>query len=279
MDQIRVEAPASSANPQPGLRKRLPHSPWTAPETRSACGSGAATTGALSPSVKMARVTGLDGSPRSEVRKNRRLRRVLWRWSKQLGIRKEIVVETREARVPIGLGMGSSSGALGSGGRCGHGRAARAGADVRRADLLRGEGRRRSRPGSPHYDNVAASILGGIRGREGRCRRERRPAVRFDPPAGLAVCVATPVVSLPGRKTEYALSLLLPESVPLEDAGRERRERRPRWWRSFAKKDIKLIGKGMTNRGRGAGEEVDDPGLRPRQSPEGHGRGRRRASA
>ena len=62
----------------------------------------------------------------------------------------------------------------------------------------------------------------------------------------MAVCVATTVVSLPSRKTEYARSLL-PGSVPLEtlvanvaNAGL--------MVSGFAKKDIKLIGRGMADK-------------------------------
>ncbi|HEV2389738.1 MAG TPA: homoserine kinase, partial [Nitrososphaerales archaeon] len=111
--------------------------------------------------------------------------------------------------------------------------------------------------GSPHYDNVTASILGGfvvVRGGSG----ERPSAVRFDPPAGLAVCVATPTVSLPGRKTEYARSLL-PETVPLETLV-SNVANASLMVSGFAKKDIKLIGKGMTDRAVERARKVMIPG-------------------
>jgi len=187
----------------------------------------------------MAKVTGLE-VPKSEVENGACV--VCMEMAKRLGVKREIVIEL-EKRVPIGLGMGSSG-------------ASAAAAAVAMNELLglglspdelifyAGKGEAVT-SGSPHYDNVSASILGGfvvVRGDAG----ERPTAVRFDPPAGLAVCVATPVVSLPRRKTEYARSLL-PESVPLETLV-SNVANASLMVSGFAKKDIKLIGKGMFDR-------------------------------
>jgi len=235
LDQIRVDAPASSANLGPGFDVFALALDSPRDSVRLRLGSG---TGARAPSVKMAKVTGLE-VPKSEVENGACV--VCMEMAKRLGVKREIVIEL-EKRVPIGLGMGSSG-------------ASAAAAAVAMNELLglglssdelifyAGEGEAVT-SGSPHYDNVSASILGGfvvVRGGAG----ERPTAVRFDPPAGLAVCVATPVVTLPSRKTEYARSLL-PQSVPLEtlvanvaNAGL--------MVSGFAKKDIKLIGEGMTD--------------------------------
>jgi homoserine kinase len=236
LDQIRVEAPASSANLGPGFDVFALALDSPRDSVRLRVGSAA---GARSPSVKMAGVTGLD-VPSSELENGACV--VCLEMARQLGVRKEIVVEL-EKRVPIGLGMGSSG-------------ASAAAAAVAMNELLglglssdelifyAGKGEAVT-SGSPHYDNVSASILGGfvvVRGGAG----ERPTAVRFAPPAGLAVCVATPVVSLPRRKTEYARSLL-PESVPLETLV-ENVANASLMVSGFAKKDIKLIGKGMTDR-------------------------------
>lgn len=75
---------------------------------------------------------------------------------------------------------------------------------------------------------------------------ERPSAVRFSPPAGLALCVATPVVSLPERKTEYARSLL-PGSVPLETLVANVANA-SLMVSGFAKRDIRLIGNGMVDK-------------------------------
>jgi homoserine kinase len=236
LDQIRVEAPASSANLGPGFDVFALALDSPKDTVRLRLGSGS---GARAPYVKMVKVTGLD-VPKAEVENGACV--VCLEIAKQHGVKKEIVVEL-DKRVPIGLGMGSSG-------------ASAAAAAVAMNELLglcltsdeliffagKGEG---VTSGSKHYDNVAASILGGfvvVRAGAG----ERPTAINFDPPAGLALCVATPVVVLPGRKTEYARSLL-PKSVPLETLV-ENVANASLMVSGFAKKDIKLIGKGMTDR-------------------------------
>jgi homoserine kinase len=235
LDQIRVEAPASSANLGPGFDVFA--LALDSPRDTVRLRLGGKVSGVAS--VKMEKVTGLE-VPKSELENGACV--VCLEIARQHGVKKEIVVEL-EKRVPIGMGMGSSG-------------ASAAAAALAMNELLglglttdelifyagKGEG---VTSGSRHYDNVAASILGGfvvVRGGAG----EKPTAVRFDPPAGLALCVATPVVSLPGRKTEYARSLL-PESVPLGTLV-ENVANASLMVSGFAKKDIKLIGKGMTDR-------------------------------
>jgi len=190
-------------------------------------------------SVRIGKLTGIQ-VPRSEAENGASI--VCLEMAKEHDVRGEILVDL-DKRVPIGLGMGSSG-------------ASAAAAAVAMNELLglglsedelvfyagMAEG---ATSGSRHYDNVAASILGGfvvVRTGEG----EELTTARFDPPAGLALCVATPVVILPSRKTEYARSLL-PDSVPLgtlvSNVGNA-----SLMVSGFAKKDIKLIGKGMTDR-------------------------------
>lgn len=66
--------------------------------------------------------------------------------------------------------------------------------------------------GARHYDNVAASLLGGIV----VVRKMGVPDVtRITPPKNLRICAVTPEVALPERKTEFARSLL-PKTVALE---------------------------------------------------------------
>ncbi|MGH9917759.1 MAG: homoserine kinase [Nitrososphaerales archaeon] len=236
MDHIRVEAPASSANLGPGFDVFALALDNPRDTVRLRLGDGR---GERGPSVKMAKATGLE-VPKSEAENGACV--VCLEMAERLGVKKEIVLEL-EKRVPIGLGMGSSG-------------ASAAAAAVAMNELLglglssddlifyAGKGEAVT-SGSPHYDNVSASILGGfvvVRGGAG----ERPTAVRFDPPAGLAVCVATPVVALPKRKTEYARSLL-PGSVPLETLVANVANA-SLMVSGFAKRDIKLIGEGMTDR-------------------------------
>lgn len=66
--------------------------------------------------------------------------------------------------------------------------------------------------GVEHFDNVAASLMGGfVIVEDGR----RGVMHRFNPPSSLRLCLATPRIELPERKTEFARSIL-PSQVKLE---------------------------------------------------------------
>lgn len=236
MDQIRVEAPASSANLGPGFDVFALALDSPRDSVRLRLGGA---TGARTPRVKLAKVSGLE-APRSEVQNGACV--VCLEMARELGVKNEIVVEL-EKRVPIGLGMGSS-GASAAAAAAAMNELLGFGLTPDELIFYAGKGEAVT-SGSPHYDNVSASILGGFVVVRGGAD-ERPIAVRFDPPDGLAVCVATPVVSLPRRKTEYARSLL-PESVPLGTLV-ENVANASLMVSGFAKKDIKLIGKGMTDK-------------------------------
>ncbi len=235
MEQIRVEAPASSANLGPGFDVFALALDAPKDTVRLKVTGGSAKGG----EVRLAKVTGLP-VPGSEAENGACV--VCREIAADMKLRKGVSVEL-DKRVPIGLGMGSSG-------------ASAAAAAVAMNELFglglggdelifyAGKGEATT-SGSPHYDNVSASILGGfvvVRGGRG----EKPAAVRFDPPRGLALCVATPVVALPARKTEYARSLL-PASVPLEDLVANVANA-SLMVSGFAQGDVKLIGKGMTDR-------------------------------
>ncbi len=63
-----------------------------------------------------------------------------------------------------------------------------------------------------HYDNVAASMLGGFV----IVRAEPLRVIRLEPPKDLIMCIVTPRVSVPKGKTGIARSVL-PESVTLKN--------------------------------------------------------------
>lgn len=113
--------------------------------------------------------------------------------------------------VPIGVGLGSSAAssvcaAVGMNECCDLGMSA--------SEILEYAGKgEQVASGARHYDNVAACLLGGVvvvRVRGGP------DVTRIDPPRSLRVCVVTPEVTLPERKTEFARSLL-PKTVALGD--------------------------------------------------------------
>ncbi|MEM3186399.1 MAG: homoserine kinase [Conexivisphaerales archaeon] len=93
--------------------------------------------------------------------------------------------------------------------------------------------------GVAHTDNVAASLLGGFIVVKG----ER--AFSLKPPANIAVCIATPSISLPERKTEYARSIL-PKHVELDKVVNNVANA-SLILAGFAMHDITLIGKGMND--------------------------------
>lgn len=112
--------------------------------------------------------------------------------------------------VPAGFGMGSSAASA----------AAAAVAIDKLFDLklggeelvrLAGEGERAS-AGAVHYDNVAASVLGGF-----AVVRARPFGVVSARPPRMKVCIVTPDVPVPPEKTRVSRGLV-PSSVPTADA-------------------------------------------------------------
>jgi homoserine kinase len=94
--------------------------------------------------------------------------------------------------------------------------------------------------GTAHYDNVAASILGGFV----IVRESVKPGtITFSAPSSLRLCLATPRVSLPERKTEYARRILL-KSVRLKKLV-SNVAKASFVVAGFAKGDIGLVGEGM----------------------------------
>ncbi len=93
--------------------------------------------------------------------------------------------------------------------------------------------------GAAHYDNVAASLVGGfvVVGRE-------YEYVRMEPPKSMGLCLVTPTVKLPSEKTKFARSLL-PKEVALErmvDISRAA----SRMVHGFATGNVEEIGAAMT---------------------------------
>jgi homoserine kinase len=94
--------------------------------------------------------------------------------------------------------------------------------------------------GARHYDNVAASMLGGVV----IVRSTTEPEVtRIGVPSGIGLCAVTPRVSLPKRKTEFARSLV-PKTVTMEDVIRNV-SMAASLVLGFKTGDAGLVGKGM----------------------------------
>lgn len=134
---------------------------------------------------------------------------VIQKMAKHFGIRDDLHVHISKG-IPMGSGLGSSAAsAVASAVAFAHLFELRIG----KRELIRfaGEGEIAS-AGSIHYDNVAASLLGGfVIVREA----PRLDFIRIEPPADLVLVVALPLLEMPRRKTEYARRVL-PKKVPLE---------------------------------------------------------------
>jgi homoserine kinase len=159
--------------------------------------------------------------------------------AEDLGIGGRITVEISKG-VPIGLGMGSSGASA----------AAAAVAmnqlfdlDSSSDDLIFYAGKgEQAASGAAHYDNVSASVLGGFVVVGGGSRPS---ALRFDAPENMLLCIVTPVVKLPERKTEYARSLV-PKKVDF-DAMVSNIANASLIISGFARGDTGLVGRGMND--------------------------------
>lgn len=136
--------------------------------------------------------------------------------------------------VPAGFGMGSSAASA----------AAAAVAFDRLFDLklsakelvrFGGTGEAAS-AGSIHYDNVAASILGGFV----IVRSDPLDVVQIDPPMDLRLCVAIPKLKVPAKKTEVSRGAI-PRRVRLKDSV-ENLSNAARIVAGFMRKDPVMIG-------------------------------------
>ena len=67
--------------------------------------------------------------------------------------------------------------------------------------------------GSIHYDNVAASVLGGFV----IVRTDPLDIIKVDPPANLRMCIAVPKLKVPKKKTKVSRGVI-PKKISLKDS-------------------------------------------------------------
>lgn len=156
-----------------------------------------------------------------------------------LGLTGRVVVEV-EKGVPIGLGMGSS-GASSAAAAVAMNALFNLGLKSDELILYSGHGEQAA-SGTFHYDNVAAAILGGFVLVVGGSTPS---AIRFDAPKDLSLCLVTPFVRLPARKTEYARSLV-PKTVELRKMI-SNVSNASLMVAGFARGETSLIGRGMSD--------------------------------
>ena len=158
---------------------------------------------------------------------------VIKEMSKKFKIKSGIVLKIKKG-VPAGFGMGSSAASA----------AAAAVAFDALFDLkldsnvlvkFAGMGEKAS-AGSIHYDNVAASILGGFV----IVRTDPLDVIKIEPPKELVLCVAIPNLDVPIKKTQVSRSVL-PKQVKLSDSVRNL-SNAAAIVTGFMKKDVEMIG-------------------------------------
>jgi len=146
-----------------------------------------------------------------------------------------------EKGIPPGYGLGSSAATASA---VAYGLNKLLDLELSKSDLLRfaASGEVAS-AGVRHYDNVAGSLLGGF-----VVVRSVEPidVVNFPPPRNLGICVATPKISTPPKKTGQARAVL-PQSVPFVDMIHNLSSA-TMMVAAFAKGDVELIGRAMSDK-------------------------------
>ena len=129
---------------------------------------------------------------------------------KKLKIKNGVEIQIKKG-IPAGFGMGSSAGSA----------AATAVAFVKLFKIklnsnqlveFAGFGEKAS-AGTIHYDNVAASVLGGFV----IVKTNPLNVISIDPPTNLRMCVAVPKIDVPKKKTKVSRGVI-PKKVKLTDA-------------------------------------------------------------
>ena len=129
---------------------------------------------------------------------------------KKFKIRDGIQIKIKKG-VPAGYGMGSSA-ASAAAAAVAFDKLYRLKLDDNSLVELAGYGEKAS-AGSVHYDNVAASVLGGFV----IVRTNPLDVVKIEPPANLRMCIAVPKLEVPKKKTEVSRGVI-PKEVSLTDS-------------------------------------------------------------
>lgn len=118
---------------------------------------------------------------------------------------------TIKKRIPPGFGMGSSA-ASAAAAVVAFDKLYKLGLDYNSLIEYAGIGEKAS-AGSIHYDNVAASVLGGFV----IVRTNPLDVIKINPPRDLRLCIAIPELKVPQKKTEVSRSVI-PKKINLSDS-------------------------------------------------------------
>ena len=116
-----------------------------------------------------------------------------------------------EKGVPAGFGMGSSA-ASAAAAAVAFDKLFRLKLDGNALVEFAGSGEKAS-AGTVHYDNVAASVLGGFV----IVKTNPLNVIRIDPPANLRMCIAVPKIEVPKKKTKVSRGVI-PKKIKLTDS-------------------------------------------------------------
>lgn len=134
---------------------------------------------------------------------------VIKEMAKKFKIKSGLVLRIKKG-VPAGFGIGSSA-ASAAAAAIAFNALFRLHLDSKTLVEFAGIGEKAS-AGSVHYDNVAASVLGGFV----IVRTNPLDIIRVDPPKDLVLCLAIPKIPIPPKKTEVSRSVL-PKKVKISE--------------------------------------------------------------
>jgi len=152
---------------------------------------------------------------------------------KKFKIKSGIEIKIKKG-VPVGFGLGSSA-ASASAAVVAMNKLFKLKLDEVSLVKFAGMGEKAS-AGSVHYDNVAASILGGFV----IVRTNPLNIIKIDPPKDLVLCLAIPKIKVPKKKTKVSRSVV-PSKVKLSDSI-ENLSNASAIVAGFAKRDSVIIG-------------------------------------
>jgi homoserine kinase len=231
LKEATAEAPASSANLGPGFDVFALALNEPRDRIQISAGSDA------SLKVEIQRMDGIPVSSRTEKNVAGVVSLAI---AKDFGIKANIKIKIWK-NVPIGIGIGSS-GASAVAAVVAMNEAFNLSIGKRDMIYYAGKGEEVT-SGTAHHDNVAASLMGGFV----IVTKENKPLpITFSAPANLAICIATPKVELPSRKTEYSRSIL-PKAIKLEQMV-ENVANASKIVCGFALGKIEIIGEGMNDK-------------------------------
>ena len=152
---------------------------------------------------------------------------------RKFGIKDGIKIEINKG-VPAGFGMGSSAASAAAAAVAAN-KLFGLGLNCNSLVEIAGYGEKAS-AGTIHYDNVAASVLGGFV----IVRTNPLDIIRISPPADLRMCVAVPRLDVPKKKTEVSRGVI-PDRIRLADSITNLANAAS-IVAGFAKKDSRMIG-------------------------------------